>query len=183
MRISSAAGEVTRLHTMLLALAIRDHGLQQADAEDAVQSAFLTYLEVRDRYAESDAHAAILVGILRNKCRELTRDASRRSARLAAYCGTPDAARENAWIRPAPPQRPPGVVEGLIRREDRTVVYDAIRRLPRTSRVIVRLITWREMPRRTIIRRLNVNANTFDTRLRNGRLRLRRELAQSGISA
>lgn len=183
MLISPDPTEVARLRTMLLALAIREHRLQQADAEDAVQSAYLTYLEVRARYPESDEHAAILVGILRNKCREITRDGNRRRRRLAAYCAAPDAARENPWIRPPAPRTPPGVVEGLIRREDRCVVYDAIRRLPRPARVIVRLITWREMPRRQMIRRLRVNPNTFDTRLRSCRLRLRAELAASGISA
>ena len=62
--------EATQLRERLRYLVWRWYRLPAEDAEDIVQAALLTFLEVRYRYPRQDEHTRILVGILRNKCRE-----------------------------------------------------------------------------------------------------------------
>jgi RNA polymerase sigma factor (sigma-70 family) len=171
------------LRATMLGVARRRYRLSAADAEDAVQDAFVAYIEIADRYPVAQSHTAIIVGILKKKCLEHLRRASGEKRRLARYCGTPDAARENPWIRPRHAGTAPGVIEELVRAEARSGALDAIRKLRPASRELVHLIAWSGLGRRDLIAHFALNKNTFDSRLRACRGELRRLLKDKGLSA
>ena len=175
--------DVEALAATMIGVARSRYRLRQFDAEDAVQEAFLTFLEIRHRYPRAAEHPAIIVGILKKKCLEHIGAAKRDRLRLQRYCEKPDAARENAWIRPGHAGVAPAAVEEVVRAEERELTLDAIRNLKPEARRLTRLITWHEFDRQELIERLELNKNTLDSRLRSCRTQLRRLLNRRGLSA
>jgi RNA polymerase sigma factor (sigma-70 family) len=170
------------LRTTMLHIASSRYRIRGADAEDVVQSAFVTYLEVGHRYRPAE-HPAVVVGILRKKCLERIDRGARERRRFLRYCTTPDAARENRWLRPVPAAREGCALEALARRETDRGISAALSELRPSSRELVTLIAVDGAGRRELIARFNVNKNTFDSRLRSCRTELRGLLAEYGATA
>jgi RNA polymerase sigma factor (sigma-70 family) len=172
---------VDALRTKLLRFAWYRYRVPRDEAEDIVQTTFAAYLQVRGRYDGVADHRAILVGIFRKKCVEYIDRAVREQRRLARYCATPDAARENPWIRPDHAGEAPSVLEDLVSRETRGQILDAIMDLRPSSRALVGLILFERLGRKALIDHLKLNKNTLDSRLHACRTELRRLLAQRHV--
>lgn len=175
--------EVAALAATMVGVARRQYRLKPFDAEDAAQEAFVTFLQIRNRYPRTAEHPAILVGILKKKCLEHIGAVARDNRRLARYCAKPDAARENAWIRPRLAGTAPSAIDDVVRAEARALTLDAIRNLKPAARKLTRLITWHDFDRKELIERLELNKNTLDSRLRACRTQLRHLLDRRGLSA
>jgi RNA polymerase sigma factor (sigma-70 family) len=175
------ARSVEQLRERLLDLAHARYRVSRVDAEDVVQTTFTAYLQVHHRYPFVADQGAILYGIFRKKCAEYIDRSVREQRRLSRYCRTPDAARENPWIRPEAPAQTPAVLDDLLRREARTRILEAIAELRPASRELVTLILTRELRRKELIGRLRINKNTFDSRLHACRAELRTILRRKGV--
>jgi RNA polymerase sigma-70 factor, ECF subfamily len=81
------AALVRRHYGDCLRYAVRMLG-ERADAEDAVQEAFVRAYRALPRYDERDRFRAWLLGILRNRCRSLAARRAWRRARLLHYART-----------------------------------------------------------------------------------------------
>jgi RNA polymerase sigma factor (sigma-70 family) len=171
-----------RLRRQLLQLARSRYGISADAAEDVVQNALTSYLEVRHRYDASSNSQAILFGIFFKKCLEHIDRTCREKRRLHRYCATPDAARQNPWIRPDAPAETPGVLSQLIRNEEGCRIQAAIERLRPASRSLVQMIVTRGLGRQALIQDLGINRNTLDSRLHACRRELRGLLAHDGVA-
>lgn len=167
---------VEGIRTKLTRIAWHRYRIRATDAEDVVQGTFATYLEVRQRYGDAEDHRAILLGIFRKKCLEHIDRSVRSVRRFRKYCTNVDAARENPWIRPSAPAQTPSVLDDLVRRDARREILRAIANLGPSSRDLVGLITHKKMNRQEMIRFLQVNKNTLDSRLHLARRELREVL-------
>jgi RNA polymerase sigma factor (sigma-70 family) len=172
----------TRFQTGLVYLARRQYRLSRDVAEDLVQAALVTYLEVRHRYPRTEEHLRILVGIFRNKCREHIA----RSVRAARDL---DALRQTAALPggPAPgvrgdPTRENGVLGAMVDREDARLILEALARLRPQAREMFRLIAEDGLTRKQLMERFGLNANTLDSRLHTYRGELRKILAGVGFA-
>lgn len=152
-------------------------------AEDVVQTAFTAFLEVRHRYESVADHPAILVGVFRKKCLEFIDRAVREKRKLDRYCASPDAARENPWIRPARSGEAPSVLDEIVHREEREQISQAIRELRPRYRSLVQLLAEKGFDRQKVIEHLRLNKNTVDSRLHVTRRELRRLLLRHEITA
>jgi len=172
-----------RFRSKLVWLAWSRYRVTRDEAEDIVQTAFTAYLQVRERYAHVADHGAILGGIFRNKCLTHITRAGREQRRLERYCTTPDAARENPWIRPTSPAQAPSVVDELVKRETRREIRTAFAHLRPSSRRLLTLLVLRGLGRRNLIEQMGLNKNTFDSRLHACRAELRRLLRGGDVSS
>lgn len=169
-------GELPAIRSKLVYLAWRRYRIASEEAEDVVQTAFATYLEVRDRYSRTDNHAAILVGIFRNKCREYI-DRIVREKRRAEGGG-------NHRLPPAPPETREheiSVLEDVVRREEGRLILAALDDLRPEARDLLEQLLEEEGGRQAILKRLSLNKNTLDSRLHAYRAELRRLLLRKGI--
>src|SRR5262245_65557369 len=66
-----------------------------ADAEDLLQSALATYIQIRHRFPKPVDDRALVFGIFRKKCLEHIDRSVREQRRLRKMCESPDVAREN----------------------------------------------------------------------------------------
>jgi RNA polymerase sigma factor (sigma-70 family) len=151
------------------------------DAEDLVQSSVATYLESGDRFSGVANHNALLFGIFRKKCLEHIDRSVRERRKLRRMCATPDAARENAWIRPSRAGESPGVLESLVRDEERRQILDAVAALRPTSQRLVTLMTDDGVSRQGLIELTGLNKNTLDSRLHVCRGELRNLLRERSL--
>lgn len=171
-----------RLRRQLLQLARSRYRIADDAAEDVVQNALTSYLEVRHRYDARSNSQAILFGIFFKKCLEHIDRSTRERRRLSRYCTSSDAARQNPWIRPDAPAQSPGVLSQLIRTEDGHRIRDAIEQLRPGSRRLVQMIGMRGLGRQALLRDLGINSNTLDSRLHACRTELRGLLARDGVA-
>lgn len=154
------------------------YGIRAHDAEDIFHEAVATYLVVHGRYPPRDNHFGILVGIFHRKTlehlgarRRVGRVAKRLAARLQAE--RPVVARG---------EDPSGTAaEQVIRSEDAALIRGAIDSLSPESRDLLLALADGSATRLQTIEALGINPNTFDTRLRSMRLRLRQALANAGV--
>ena len=174
---------VEQIRSKLLWLAWARYRVARNEAEDVVQTAFTAYLEVRDRYTAVPDHGALLSGIFRHKCLKHIERSCVERRRMRRYCSTPDAARENPWIRPDRPGQSRSVLEELIRDETRGDIRRAIARLRPSSRRLVSMVVRGRMGRGDLIRALGLNKNTLDSRLHACRTELRRLLTGNDLGA
>jgi RNA polymerase sigma factor (sigma-70 family) len=177
------AESVERLRSKLLCLAWSRYRVRRETAEDIVQTAFTAYLEVRHRYTHVEDQRAIVSGIFRNKCLAHIDRSVREARRFRRYVATPDAARENPWIRPHAPAQSPSVLEEIVNRETRNGIVRAIARLSPSSRRLVAMLVFGRMSRQDLIRELGLNKNTLDSRLHACRGELRRLLRDNELGA
>jgi RNA polymerase sigma factor (sigma-70 family) len=173
--------ESERIERSLVYLARRRFRLARDVAEDLVQSALVTYLEVRDRYPRTEEHFRILVGIFRNKCREHIERAVRsargfESLRRDALANGPAAGP----LKCGPAED--DVLAHLIEREDGRRIVAALARLRPQAREMFRLITEEGLSRRELMERFRLNKNTLDSRLHTYRRELREMLERKDPS-
>jgi RNA polymerase sigma factor (sigma-70 family) len=175
-------GETARLHTSLVYLARRQYRIARDIAEDLVQAAMVTWLEVKHRYPRAEEHLRILVGIFRNKCREHIGRSVRtargmESLRSNAISGGPAA----ATLRAAPATED-GVLSDIVNREDGRLILEALGNLRPQAREMFRLIAEEGLSRKELMERFSLNANTLDSRLHTYRRELRAILDRQGFA-
>jgi RNA polymerase sigma factor (sigma-70 family) len=168
-----------RLVSSLVYLARARFRIRAESSEDLVQSAILTFLEVRHRYPREDEHARILVGIFRNKCREHIERTVRSARGLEAVRAAADSKRGPSDSRATLDD---GVLRDLVHREEGGRILEALAHLRPQAREMFRLITEEGLTRRELMRRFGLNANTLDSRLHTYRRELREALAKRGVS-
>jgi RNA polymerase sigma factor (sigma-70 family) len=166
------------LRRKLRYLAWRKYGIPRADGDDVVQSAFVAYLEVRERYSEEPNQLAILYGIFRNKCREFLDRRRRERDRLRKYA---DQARDSTEpiLTPGAPVPGNGVDDNVIQSEEGERILAALDELRPEAREM--LLLFAEVGRQELLERLELNKNTLDSRLHIYRKEFRRILRRLGV--
>ena len=157
----------------------RWYRLRGDPADDIVQAAVLTYCEVRERYGGSEDRPDILLGILRNKCREhiarkMRRARGRRRLEVAVRAG-----ETNLPVMPEEPTQGT-VLDELIQREDGRSIIEALARVRPKARRMFHLLG-AGATRKDLLRHYRVNKNTLDSRLHAYRGELRELLAERGV--
>ena len=171
-----------RLRERLLYLGWRRYRIPQDVSEDLIQSALVTYIEVRDRYPNQDEHPRILVGIFRNKCREhIDRHVRAERKRKALYSSLLSGSAGTTAVATSPSGED-GVVDEIVRREEECLILEALSELRPKAREMFRLIVDEGATRKDLIERFGLNKNTLDSRLHTYRKELRVLLARRGIN-
>jgi RNA polymerase sigma factor (sigma-70 family) len=171
--MEAVTGEAARLKSSLLYLARRKFRISRDAAEDLVQSALLTYLEVRHRYPRSEEHARILVGIFRNKCREHIERCVRTARGMHALRSTLATKADRVAAARPESTMAGGVLGEIVQHEDGRRILRALSQLRPQASEMFRLITEEGVSRRELMRRYGLNANTLDSRLHAYRKELR----------
>jgi len=156
------------------------YGLQLHDAEDIFHDAVLTYLGIHTRFTDKDNHFGLLVGIFHKKALEFLGREDRQS-RVARRFVSRLQANKPAIARGEDPKG--AAVERVIRHEDAELIRDAIGGLEEEHQELLLDLAEGRVSRLEMIDRLGINRNTFDSRLRTLRLRLKRQLEESGVLA
>lgn len=154
------------------------YGIRAEDAQDIFGESVATYLQVHGRYPPGDNHFGILVGIFHRKALEHLGQ-SQRTDRVAERL-----VRKLRADRPsvARGEDPSGTVaDRVIRAEDASLIRAAIASLSDEGREMLLSLAEGRTTRLDLIRDLGINRNTFDTRLRTLRLRLKRALETAGV--
>lgn len=170
-----------RLQERLLYIGWRRYRIPRDVCEDLFQAALVTYLEVRDRYPRLEEHPRILVGIFRNKCREhIDRHVRQEKKRRALHDSVRRGEVGTSVLAPNP-TADDGIVDELVRREEETLILEALAQLRPPAREMLSLIIEQGLTRKELIDRYGLNKNTLDSRLHTYRKELRKLLAQRGI--
>ncbi len=175
------SGERAKVEGRLLYLAWRRYRIPSYVAEDLVQSALVTFLEVKDRYPEEQDHARILVGIFRNKCREHVETCVRTERRSRAIRQAGGASWGRVLHAPDSASGDEGVLEELVRQEDASFLRRALSDLRPSAKEMFRLIVDEGASRKDLIERYGLNKNTLDSRLHTYRREFRQILSRRGI--
>lgn len=156
------------------------YGIRPQDAEDLFHEAVATYLQIHGRYPPGDNHFGLLVGIYQRKALEFL-DSSRRDGRIAQRYAQRLQADRPVVARGEDPAG--DAADCVIREEDAQSIRRAIRSLSDEGREMLLALAEGTSSRLEMIEALGINPNTFDTRLRTLRIRLRRELDSAGVTA
>jgi RNA polymerase sigma factor (sigma-70 family) len=154
------------------------YGIRSNDAEDIFHEAVLTYLGIHGRYSDRDNHFGLLVGIFHKKCLEFL-GREERQTRVARRLVHSLQANRPEVARGEDPRGP--AVESVIREEDSQLIRGAIECLPEDSQEILLDLAEGRVTRLEMIDRMGINRNTFDSRLRSLRLKLRQQLLDDGV--
>ncbi len=178
MEALSDAERLAGLHSKVCFIARARYGIRPQDADDIFHESIQTYLGVFSRYPEGDNHFGLLVGIFHKKCLEhlSARERDGRAARRFV-----DRLRRDRPVvaRGEDPKGP--VVDRVIRGEDAELIRAAIAALSDEARELLLALAEGRASRLELIEALGINRNTFDTRLRASRLRLKATLEQRGV--
>jgi RNA polymerase sigma factor (sigma-70 family) len=156
------------------------YGLQLHDAEDIFHDAVLTYLGIHTRFGDKDNHFGLLVGIFHKKALEFLGRQDRQT-RVARRFVSRLQANKPAIARGEDPKG--AAVERVIRDEDAALIRNAIGGLDEEHQELLLDLAEGRVSRLEMIDRLGINRNTFDSRLRTLRLKLKAELEESGVLA
>ncbi len=133
------------------------------DAEDALQNALTTIWRNFKRVRRHPNPQALLLRI----CANSAYDALRRRGR-----------RRDRWPLPVNPEDPSGSVEdGLMGREERAQILEAVGRLPRKQAVAVMMRDMQDLPYQDIAQALGCRESTARKHVSRARGRLRRLLS------
>lgn len=154
------------------------YGIRVHDAQDIFHESVATYLSIHSRYPAGDNHFGILVGIFQRKALEHL-GARSRTDRVAERLVTRLRAENPNVSRGEDPEGT--VTDRVIREEDAHLIRSAIESLAPDAREMLLSLAEGRTTRLELIRDLGINRNTFDTRLRALRLRLRKSLETSGV--
>jgi RNA polymerase sigma factor (sigma-70 family) len=154
------------------------YGILPQDAEDIFHEAVATYLTVHTRYDSNDNHYGLLVGIFHKKALEHL-GARDRAGRMARRLVTRLRSERPIVARGEDPLGTTSEI--VIREEDAQLIRDAIDSMQEEGRELLLALAEGRLTRLEMIEQLNVNPNTFDTRLRALRLKLKRKLLRSGV--
>lgn len=166
------------LFTKMCLLARTRYGIRPHDAEDLFHDAVVTYMAIHTRYPPGDNHFGLLVGIFNKKALELL-DEQQRTGRVTRRFVARLAAEKPDVARGEDPEGP--AVDRVVRDEDAALIRSAISSLSDEARELLLTLAEGRMSRLELIEALGINRNTFDTRLRGVRLRLRRVLEDAGV--
>jgi RNA polymerase sigma-70 factor (ECF subfamily) len=150
-------------HGAALVLLARQWLPSRADAEDAVQEAFIRFWRSRDRVAEP---AAYLYACVKHCALDRLRDRGRRSRREGV------AARTEAEPLFAGP---------LEQDERRATIDSALSRLPETQREVLVMKIWGGLSFPEIADALRISANTAASRYRYALAKLREQVSEESI--
>jgi len=167
-----------QLKGKVCASARRRYGLQMHDAEDIFHDAVLTYLGIHARYTDKDNHFGLLVGIFHKKALEFL-GREERQTRAARKFVTKLRATRPLLAKGEDPKGP--AVERVIRREDSALIRAALATLDDENQAMLLDLAEGSVSRLEMIDRLGINRNTFDSRLRTLRLRLKSNLAEACV--
>lgn len=154
------------------------YGILLQDAEDIFHEAVVTYLTIHDRYTGRDNHFGLLVGIFHKKCLEHLGHRER-DGRVARRLVTKLKADRPTVARGEDPKG--AAVDRVIRGEDAELIRDALDELRPEARELLLTLAEGRRTRLELIDELGINRNTFDTRLRSMRLKLRKALLRTGV--
>jgi DNA-directed RNA polymerase specialized sigma24 family protein len=172
------AGRTEALATKLAFMARTRFGIRAEDARDLFHESVATYLTIRDRYPEGDNHFGILVGVFHRKALE-SLDARKRDGRIAQRYVARLQSDRPVVARGEDPEG--DVAERVIREEDAALIRRVLATLSGEGRELLLALAEGRATRLELIEQLGINRNTFDTRLRALRLRLKRHLEEAGI--
>ena len=173
--------ERERLGARLLYLAWRWYRIPNEVAEDIVQAAVVTFIEVRERYPREEEHQVILIGIFRNKCREHIDRVMRATRGLRALRAAARAGDSAVPVLPADSTAEDGILHELVNREDGQIILEALGELRPRAREMFRLIIEEGCSRQELIERYGLNKNTLDSRLHAYRAEFREILTRRGV--
>jgi RNA polymerase sigma factor (sigma-70 family) len=165
----------------LLYLARRRYRIMADVAEDLLQSARVTFLQVRERYPRPEEHPRILVGIFRNKCREHVGQAVKASRQMESLRSMAAAGELGTPTTPADAGKAAGVLGDLVREEEGRQIFAALAELRPRARELLRLIAEEGVTRADLIARYELNPNTLDSRLHTYRKELKGLLERRGV--
>jgi RNA polymerase sigma-70 factor (ECF subfamily) len=131
-----------------------------ASLDDLVQDTFLALAQGRQRDRGPRNFRAYLFGVAHNVLRASIRQ------RLG------DSTVDDPTLR----ELQPSATTLLTRRADHRLLLEALRRIPSTQQVVLEFVFWEGMTGPEIAVALDLPLGTVRTRLRDGRVRLRREL-------
>ena len=150
-------------HGAALVLFARQWIAGQADAEDVVQEAFVSFWKSRQRASDP---AAYLYACVRHRALDWRRGRRRQSQ------------REEAAARP---EAEPLFAEPLEQEERRAAITAALRGLPEGQREVLVMKIWGGLSFPQIAAALRVSANTAASRYRYAVAKLREQLAEEPI--
>lgn len=161
-----------KLRGRLIWVAQKRYGIQPHDAEDALHNAMATYMEIGGRYPADENHGGIATGIFYKKCLEHIDRSAREQRKLQRAVGAARAGRNgSSAVVLDGEMRTPQPEEELMEAERSADVRAALAALSSEHRELVGHIA-NGASRQELIERYGVCKNTFDTRLRNLRLKL-----------
>ena len=138
-------------------------------AADLIQRTFLKLLEGRDRIRETASLRAYLLGIARNLLYQFY-DRRRRDGARVDF-----ATQSAADLGPSPTTM-------IAREQEAQLLFQALRRIPLESQMILELYYWESMRAREIAALLEVPEGTARTRIRRAKQLLERELERVASS-
>ena len=174
--------EMTRIQERFLYLAWRRYRIPRGAGEDIVQTALLTFLQVKDRYPRVEEHKHILAGIFRNKCREYIDETVRASRKRRTLLAKMQGGHDEIRIPASEMTTEDGVVGELVRDEESSAIMRALAELRPPAREMFQLITEKGLSRQELIEFYDLNRNTLDSRLHAYRREFRRVLERHGIT-
>jgi len=159
--------ELVRLHGPWMLALTRRYLATEADAEDALQDAFVSVFRSIGAFAGGSRLTTWLHRVAINAALMRLRSRRRRPEVLLEE-------KEFDLVRRGPSKAaPPSGAEAMVRRELRDVAEASLARLPEDCRVVVRLRDGEGMELREIGRVLGIGLSTLKSRLRRGRLAVR----------
>lgn len=156
------------------------YGIRAQDSQDIFHEAVATYLTIHGRYPAGDNHFGLLVGIYQRKALEFL-DARQRDGRVAQRYVSRLQSHRPVVARGEDPEG--DVAERVIREEDAAIIRTAIGTLRGEGRDMLLALAEGRTSRLEMIESLGLNRNTFDTRLRALRIKLKKALEESGVLA
>lgn len=173
-------GETARLESTLIYLARRKFQIPRDVAIDIVQSAILTFLQVKSRYPKPDEHLPILIGIFRNKCREHIEVSVRAGRRLDTLKNTAESRGSDIAFVRTEATMGGGVLGEIVDQEEGRRILAALATLRPQAREMFHLITVERLSRKELMQRFGLNKNTLDSRLHTYRKELQKLLDRRG---
>ena len=149
-------------------------GLEPAEAEDAVQDVFLTFLASLDQFEGRSDVGTFLFGILHHKVQERRRDAARRPDSLEDTLESRFDA-DGRWIQP-----PVAPDRAAVAREVGLAVRQCLDGLPALQREVFHLRQVEELPASEVGDLVGESGNHVGVLLHRARLRLRDCLDRKG---
>lgn len=178
MRTLDDAEATATLFSKVSFVARARYGIALEDAEDIFHEAVATYLTIHGRYPAGDNHFGLLVGVFHKKSLEHL-GSRERDGRVTRRLVTRLQADRPSIARGEDPKG--AALERVIRREDAHLIRAAISSLNDEGRDLLLTLAEGKRSRLELIEDMGLNRNTFDTRLRSARLKLRARLERKGV--
>lgn len=143
------------------------------DAEDTMQDVLLNSLRHLARFPDPEALAAWLYTVTKNRCRRIRRPRAQAPAKMMSLEELmPDHVELQALVE----QRSKSPENQLLGAEQKSLLHNAVLRLPPTLRVVLVLHDMEELSTEQIAAILGLRPGTVAVRLHRGRLTLRKEM-------